>query len=259
MTNRRAQARPPQIRLVWDENLSPRVPQALRLLGYRASYIGHPEDDQPGKNATDAEIVAHAIRTNQVIVTANHDMMQLCAEAGQRFVWLDPRGRQLKHSHSGLVERVEYETERTTSGGPCAHHRIVKHLPNEPILRPVTGEIELEDRHRIGDEARWLTDNGRLPGAGFPEQHHTSSALEIGRAEDASVRQAFASEGDVRVTQEPVAVQRVLAFSRRPEPLDQPESCSTHQTSVGHDRPASSRSRRVRPFSNAGPNPFSLR
>jgi hypothetical protein len=30
-----------------------------------------------------------------VIVTSNHDMMLLCAEAGQRFVWLDPRSRQL--------------------------------------------------------------------------------------------------------------------------------------------------------------------
>lgn len=25
----------------------------------------------------------------------NHDMMMICAEAGQRFVWIDPRGRQL--------------------------------------------------------------------------------------------------------------------------------------------------------------------
>lgn len=44
-----------------------------------------------------------AARTNQVIVTKNHDMMTLCDEAGQRFVWIDPRGRQLSRPAQVLL------------------------------------------------------------------------------------------------------------------------------------------------------------
>ena len=39
--------------------------------------------------------VEHAQRHRQVIVTQNHDMMTLCEELGQRFIWIDPRSRQL--------------------------------------------------------------------------------------------------------------------------------------------------------------------
>jgi predicted nuclease of predicted toxin-antitoxin system len=121
VTNRRAQARTSQIRLLWDENLSPRVPQALRLLGYSASHIGHPTDHHPPKGSTDDEIVEHALHVGYIIVTSNHDMMQLCAEAGQRFVWLDPRSRQLTRAKQLLLilEQIDrwqqiLETDATT-------------------------------------------------------------------------------------------------------------------------------------------------
>lgn len=36
------------------------------------------------------------MRTNQVIVTSNHDMILICAEAGEPVIWIDPRGRQFR-------------------------------------------------------------------------------------------------------------------------------------------------------------------
>ncbi len=83
------------IRLIWDENLSPKVPRALRVLGLNTSHVGHKEDGSPDRGSSDSEIIDYSLKTNQIIVTSNHDMMLLCAEAGQRFVWLDPRGSQL--------------------------------------------------------------------------------------------------------------------------------------------------------------------
>ena len=83
------------IRLIWDENLAPKVPRALRELGLRTTHVGHHEDGSPKRGSSDSEIIDYSLKSNQIIVTSNHDMMLLCAEAGQRFVWLDPRGNQL--------------------------------------------------------------------------------------------------------------------------------------------------------------------
>ncbi len=83
-----------RVRLLWDELLSPRVPKALRVLGLSTSHVGSVEDGTPVRGSSDSEVLEFAQRTNQVIVTSNHDMMLICAEAGQRFVWVDPRGRQ---------------------------------------------------------------------------------------------------------------------------------------------------------------------
>ena len=63
----------------------------------------------PPQGSTDAEIVRFALRTNQVIVTSNHDMMLICEQEGQRFVWLDPRGRQLSQRQQVLVCLVQIE------------------------------------------------------------------------------------------------------------------------------------------------------
>ena len=81
-------------RLLWDEQLSAKVPQALRVLGFFTSHVGHEGDDAPARGSTDREVIEHAQQTNQIIVTSNHDMMLICEEAGQRFVWLAPRGGQ---------------------------------------------------------------------------------------------------------------------------------------------------------------------
>lgn len=57
----------------------------------------------PAKGSTDAGVIAYAQQTNQVIVTSNHDMMLLCDEAGQRFVWVDPRGRKFTSDQQVLL------------------------------------------------------------------------------------------------------------------------------------------------------------
>ena len=52
---------------------------------------------------TPEEVVEHAQRHRQVIVTQNHDMMTLCEELGQRFIWIDPRSRQLHREQQVLL------------------------------------------------------------------------------------------------------------------------------------------------------------
>ena len=95
---------PPDVRLLWDELLSPAVPRALRELGLKATHIGHPTDPfVPSKGSSDLEVIEYASRANQVIVTSNHDMMMLCEEASQQFVWLDPRGKQLRKTEQALL------------------------------------------------------------------------------------------------------------------------------------------------------------
>lgn len=103
MTKTRAQRDRPRVRLLWDENLSSLVPQALRVLQFRTTWVGAPDDGVPPQGSSDAEVVTFAHKTSQVIVTSNHDMMTLCDEVGQRFVWLDPRGRTLAREAQVLL------------------------------------------------------------------------------------------------------------------------------------------------------------
>lgn len=57
------------------------------------SHVG--ADQQPPKGSDDEVVLRHAQRTNQVIVTQNHDMIVLCADEGESVVWLDPRDKDL--------------------------------------------------------------------------------------------------------------------------------------------------------------------
>ncbi len=110
----------PRTRLLWDENLSALVAQALRVLRHRVSWVGATEDGAPPRGATDEEVVAYAKRTNQVIVTQNHDMMLLCDELGERFVWLDPRGRQMSREEQVLVVFSQtFAGEEILASGTC--------------------------------------------------------------------------------------------------------------------------------------------
>jgi len=84
----------PQQRLLYDEDVSPKVARALAALDFRVSHVGGPE--QPAKESDDATVLAHAMSTNQIVVTSNHDMIMLCAEEGASVVWLDPHGRHLR-------------------------------------------------------------------------------------------------------------------------------------------------------------------
>jgi len=79
---------------LYDELLPWRVAEALRALEYRVSFVGG--EEQPPRGSTDEDVLDHARKTNQVVVTSNHDMIMLCAEVGESVIWLDPRGRQLR-------------------------------------------------------------------------------------------------------------------------------------------------------------------
>lgn len=84
--------------------------RALRELGIRASHVGHEEDKAPPRGSSDDVVLDHARRTNQVVVTSNHDMILLCAEQNEAVVWIDPRGRQFKRTE--LVPLVFTSVER---------------------------------------------------------------------------------------------------------------------------------------------------
>lgn len=100
----------PSQRFLFDELLPWRVARALHELGFNTSHVGHEGHGAPSRGSSDATVLRHAVETNQVVVTSNHDMIILCAEQGQSVVWLDPRGRQLRHDEtvvlafSGLAE-----------------------------------------------------------------------------------------------------------------------------------------------------------
>lgn len=126
MTETRAQRQRPRIRLLWDENLSSLVPKALRVLGFRTTWIGAADEGVPPQGSSDAGVVEFARRTNQVIVTSNHDMMTLCDEVGQRFVWLDPKGRTLAREAQVLLvfqQIAKWEQILLDQPGMCIHAR----------------------------------------------------------------------------------------------------------------------------------------
>ena len=94
-----------RIRLLFDENLPWRVPAALQILELRASYVG---DDRanppsPARGSTDAIVLAHARRANQVIVSSNLDMVLLCVENQQSVIWIDPHGRQFRREELAVL------------------------------------------------------------------------------------------------------------------------------------------------------------
>lgn len=100
MTRTKAADRP-QVRLIWDELLSHAVPRALRELGFKTTHVG--ADGAPQRGSSDAQVIEFARKTNQIIVTSNHDMMLLCDEVGQQFVWIDPRRRQFLREEQVLL------------------------------------------------------------------------------------------------------------------------------------------------------------
>lgn len=120
------------------------MPRALRVLRFRTTWVGAPDEGVPLKGSTDAELVAFAQRTNQVIVTSNHDMMTLCDEAGQRFVWLDPRGRTLTYEAQVLLvfsQIASWEQILSEQEHVCVCMLVVQHVSRyrAPRLRDSLG------------------------------------------------------------------------------------------------------------------------
>ena len=61
-----------------------------------------------------------------MIVTSNHDMMTLCDELDQRFVWLDPKGKTLAREAQVLLvfqQIAEWERLLAEQPGMCIHAR----------------------------------------------------------------------------------------------------------------------------------------
>ncbi|MYH44100.1 MAG: hypothetical protein F4017_01975 [Acidimicrobiaceae bacterium] len=95
----------PGIRLLFDENLPWRVASALHELRFPVSYVGDNDASpaSPDRGSSDAEVLDHAARFNQIIATSNLDMILLCVERDQSVVWIDPRGRQLRREDLALL------------------------------------------------------------------------------------------------------------------------------------------------------------
>jgi predicted nuclease of predicted toxin-antitoxin system len=132
VTVTRATRERPRIRLLWDENLSALVPEALRVLGFRATWVGSSDAGVPSQGSPDGAVIGYAARTNQIIVTSNHDMMTLCHESSQRFVWLDPRGRKLDREAQVLLVFTQIrDWERLLQEHPamCVHARRTRCAP----------------------------------------------------------------------------------------------------------------------------------
>lgn len=77
---------------------------ALSQLEFRSTYIGNQDHaGVPSRGSSDEEVLDFAQRTNQVVVTSNHDMILLCAESQQTVIWVDPRGRQFSREDLVLL------------------------------------------------------------------------------------------------------------------------------------------------------------
>jgi predicted nuclease of predicted toxin-antitoxin system len=130
--------------------LSWRVARALRELGIRASHVGHEGDKAPERGSGDAAILDHARKTNQVIVTSNHDMILLCAEESESVIWVDPRGRQLTRTEFvplvfGRIE--EWQALLAAADAPICLH----------VLRTKTEVLTLDRaRHLVVQRMRRL-------------------------------------------------------------------------------------------------------
>lgn len=138
------------MRLLFDEQLSWRVARAVRELGINASHVGHEDDQAPDRGSADAVVLDHAKKTNQVIVTSNHDMILLCFEEQESIIWIDPRGRQLKLTEFVplVFARVEeWEQLLTDAENPICIH----------VLRTKTEVLTLERaQHLVIQRMRWL-------------------------------------------------------------------------------------------------------
>ena len=127
----------PGVRLLFDELLPHSVARALRELGIRASHVGHEGDGAPIRGSSDEMVLAHARRTNQVVVTSNLDMVLLCAELLEPVIWIDPRGRQLRRTELVplVFTRVEdWQRLLADAGDPVCIH----------VLRTKTEVLALE-------------------------------------------------------------------------------------------------------------------
>ncbi len=111
-------------------------------------------------------MLAHAKRTNQVVVTSNHDMILLCAEEGESVIWIDPRGRQFRRAEFvalafGRVE--EWQEALAASDGPTCIH--VLRTKTEVLTLDRAQHLVVERMRRLRARKRSQT---RKPPSGQP-------------------------------------------------------------------------------------------
>lgn len=123
----------PPLRLLFDELLPWRVARALNELGFRTSHVGHEGHGQPPRGSTDEAVLAHATKTNQIVVTSNHDLIMLCAERGESVVWIDPRGQQFRHDELAAV----------AFAGIATWHRLLQAQSEAACVRVLRTKVEV--------------------------------------------------------------------------------------------------------------------
>lgn len=155
------------IRVLFDELASPRVALALKELGFAVRHIG--QDLQPEKGSEDEAVLDHAKRTNQVVLTNNHDMIVLCCEAEESVIWLDPRDKDMTFAAQVLLcfgQISEWQALLQATPGPtCIHARKTK-CDAIPLERAKRMALERGKRRRRQEARRkqQAAEGDRLPG-----------------------------------------------------------------------------------------------
>ena len=96
----------------------------------------------PQRGSSDEEVLEHAKRTNQIVVTSDLGMVILCAEAGQSVIWIDPRGRQFRRADMVfLVFKHIHDWEERLE---CADGPICLRA-----MRTTTNSLDLDEAARL--------------------------------------------------------------------------------------------------------------
>lgn len=127
------------MRLLFDELASSKVAKALAALGYRVFHVGG--DGQPPRGTPDEDVLRHAQKCSQVVVTQNNDMVVLCAEQGEPVIWLSPRDGDislLSLTKMCLEQITKWEPLLAEAPSPIciiAYKTTIKALPLEDAKR----------------------------------------------------------------------------------------------------------------------------
>ena len=158
----------PQVRLLFDELLSPKVARALHCLGLEVAHVGGSK--QPARGASDEAVLDHTIRTNETIVTSNHDMIVLCCERGESVIWLDGRGESFTLAQQvvlcfGAIEK--WETMLRDAGEPVCIQAmktksVVLPLERAKHLALQRNRIRRQREHRKAQQAAKAAEQGVL-------------------------------------------------------------------------------------------------
>jgi predicted nuclease of predicted toxin-antitoxin system len=112
----------------------------LRALGYNVHWIG--QNGQPIRSTEDPDVLKHALKTNQTIVTSNFDMVIICAEAGEAVIWIDQRSNNLSKERLAVLSFTsiaDWQERLQSAGAPVCVR----------ALRTKNETLSLERAHRL--------------------------------------------------------------------------------------------------------------